>query len=190
MIELRVTDSIRNPQSSIRNSGCYISPAGAHAVVTVADFDADGVPAAVFLPAGRIADVVLLAQLVGDIGSGWVEIARVAHDFRSATAVVGHVAQRGDVDPIVAADRRSRPSATAASAPAADRRRRPAGTPAAAGERKGHRGREPRRRLPLHCRLALTVDADGVDQHLALENLRLHLADAAGARRIVAVRDE
>src|SRR6267142_3922316 len=100
MIELRVTDSIRNPQSSLRNSGCYISPAGAHAVVAVADFDADGVPAAVFLPAGRIANVVLLAQLVGDVRRRRIEIARVADDLGPPAAVVGHIAQRRDVHAI------------------------------------------------------------------------------------------
>src|SRR6478672_8848016 len=50
------------------------------------DLDGDRVPAAVGFARRRIAERVLLAQLVGDARSGRVEIARAPDDFRAAAA--------------------------------------------------------------------------------------------------------
>src|SRR5712691_2436645 len=110
---------------------CDVAAARADAVIAVTHFDADGVPAAVFLAAGWITQVVLLAQLVGDVGGRRIEVARVPHDFGAAAAVVGHIAQRRDVHAIVVAAL-TRPSASSGpAATAADRRLRPPRTPAA-----------------------------------------------------------
>src|SRR5436190_15450989 len=87
-----------------------VPPSRAHAVA-LARFDADGVPAAVLRPRGGVTQVVLLAQLVGDAGDGGIEIAHPADDLGTAAAVVGDVAQRGDVDAIVAGAAGSRASA-------------------------------------------------------------------------------
>src|SRR5216684_3614355 len=56
-----------------------VPAARADAVIAVPHFDADGVPAAVFLAAGWIAQIVLLAQLVGDVRGRRIEVARVPH---------------------------------------------------------------------------------------------------------------
>src|SRR5947207_4172762 len=131
---------------------CDVAAARADAVIAVAHFDADGVPAAVLLAAGWITQVVLLAQLVGDVGGRRIEVACVPHDFGAAAAVVGHIAQRRDVHAIVVA---ALPRPSAASCPAtaattaADRRLRPARTSSAsvAALRTGHCDRQgPRRR--------------------------------------------
>src|SRR5712691_10617768 len=165
---------------------CDVAAARADAVIAVAHFDADGVPAAVFLAAGWITEVVLLAQLVGDVGGRRIEVARVPHDFGAAAAVVGHFAQRRDVHAIVVAAL-PRPSAAACPATAttaADRRLRPARTSSApaAASRKGKWDRHgPRRRLRPHRRFAPAIDADRVHQHLTVANLRLDLANARRA---------
>src|SRR5689334_10812777 len=62
----------------------YVSPAGADAVVAVAQLDADRVPAAVLLAVRRIAEIVLLAQLVGDVRRGRIEVHWIANDLGAA----------------------------------------------------------------------------------------------------------
>ena len=160
-----------------------ISPSRADAVGAIAELDADRVPAAVFLSARRIAEVVLLAQLVGDAGGRRIEIARIADDLGAAAAVVGHVAQRHDVDAIVVQTAASTSAAAPATAP-----RRAAGagrsaacrrTDRAPGKRHVATAPEPAARGGgwRDGRFAFAVDPDRVDQHFGLANLRLELAD-------------
>ena len=110
-----------------------------------------------FFPRRRIAEVVLLAQFVGDARGRRVEIARVADDLGAPAAVVGHVAQRGDVDAIVAGDAAAscrcaaERSAAAARpplpAPATGKRKRDRQRGGCAAARlRAHRRRRPRRR--------------------------------------------
>jgi len=69
----------------------------------IADFDADGVPLAVSLSAGRIPQIVLLGQLVGDPCRCRIQIAGVANDLRPTAAVVGEIAECCTVDRVPAA---------------------------------------------------------------------------------------
>src|SRR5580765_8665672 len=78
-------------------------------------------PAAVLLSARRVAEVVLLAQLVGDARGRGVEIARIADDLGAPAAVVGHVAERHDVDTIVIRIAAAVPAVAAAAASSARR---------------------------------------------------------------------
>src|SRR5205807_299469 len=59
--------------------------------------------------------------------------------------------------------------------------------------RERHRNRKTRRLLSRWWRrvgiFTLSVDSDRVDEHLALANLRLHVAHRRRARRVDAVRD-
>ena len=135
--------SVRDGLSSRR------TPPRAHAIARgSAHFDADRVPAAVLLPGRRVAEVVLLAQFVGDARRRRIEIARVADDLGAAAAVVGHVAQRDDIHAIV--DRRAATRPPAARRPAAGlppgRRRRPRGNRRPPAERERQRDRRTRRR--------------------------------------------
>ena len=148
-------------------------------------------PPAVFLPGRGVAEVVLLAQFVGDARGRRIEIAGIAHDFGSSAAVVGQVAQRGDVDAIV------RPAARPAAAvpPVPPIGGRGGGQPlpprGAPGNGSRNRQRNARRlqRRASNRRLALAVDADGIDEHLALPNLLLEIAHAELAGGVVAVGD-
>src|SRR5204863_9639861 len=150
------------------------------------DFDADRMPAPVLLRSRWISEVVLLAQLVGDVRGCGIQVARVPHDLGAAAAVVRHVAQRDHVDAIVVGCAAARPATTTASA-AGRRRLRPAWPSAAATRRKWKRNR--RSRWWPERRLALAVDTDGVDEHLAFANHLLDVADAGAARGVVAVRN-
>src|SRR5436189_2598509 len=117
-----------------------IAPPRPDAIVAVRDFDADRMPAAVFLRRRRIPEIVLFAQLVGDVLGRRVQVASRADDLGAAAAVVGHVPQRDDVHAIVAGSPASRPAA--ARTTTADRR--PASSPAAAPRRKWKRNRPTR----------------------------------------------
>src|SRR5215467_11548433 len=114
----------------------YVATASADSIAAVLDFNPNRVPAAV-LPSERgVAQVVLLAQFVGDAGSGRIEVAGIAHDLGAASAVVGDLAQRGGVDAIV----RAGPPAAATVAPARRLGLRLRESPArAARERHGNR---------------------------------------------------
>src|SRR5690349_19999156 len=79
-----------------------VALACADAVTAASELDPDGVPAAVFRCGRRVAEVILLTEFVGDAGSCRIEIAWIADDFGSTATVVGHVAKRHDVHPIVA----------------------------------------------------------------------------------------
>src|SRR5664279_1658329 len=63
------------------NSARHVPLARPDAVVVIADFHADRVPPAVLLPVGRIAQVVLLAQLVGHARRRRMQLTRVADDL-------------------------------------------------------------------------------------------------------------
>src|SRR5438105_10492846 len=171
----RCKSAISNWHSAIALA-CHVPAPCTHAVVVVAHLDADRMPLAVFRAARLVSQIVLLAQFVGDARRRGIEIVRVANDLRAAAAIVGHVAQRRDVDAIVrVAARTSAPSARAASA-ASDWRER-AGTTAAAPARKRKRKRRRQtrwRRLRTHG-VALSVDADRVHEHFGLANETLHL---------------
>src|SRR5438132_671378 len=106
---------------------CYIAATRSNSIRVILDFHPNRVPPAIFLSRRWIAQVVLLAQLVGDTRGRGVEIPRIADNLGAAAAVVGHVAQRGDVDAVVTA--RARPSAAAAGA-AGHADRRPSATAA------------------------------------------------------------
>src|SRR5204863_1830483 len=82
----------------------------------IARLDADRVPAAVLFPRRRIAEIVLLTELVGDVRGRRIQVASVADDFRAAAAVVGHVAQGDDVDAIVVGTGAAGPAAASAAA--------------------------------------------------------------------------
>src|SRR5947209_2113582 len=165
-----------------------VTAARAHAVVAVPHFDTDRVPAPVFLSACLISEVILLAQLVGDARRRRIEIACVADDLGTPTAVIGHLAQRDDVDSVVAACA-ARPPARAAAATAPRRRKRPPSSPAAGRKRHRNRNRRARRRT-IRVRFLLAVDANRVDEHFALTNLLLQRADVGSARGVVAIRDD
>ena len=75
-----------------------VAATSANAIAVIADFDTDGVPPAVFLSAGRITQIVLLAQLVGDARRRRIQIVGVVNDLCATAAVVGEVAQRHAVD--------------------------------------------------------------------------------------------
>src|SRR5262245_47071390 len=76
-----------------------------HLQGAVLDLDSNGVPSAVLLAGARVAQVVLLAQLVGDTRGRAVEVAEPAHDFRPTASVVGDLAQRLRVYALVVAPR-------------------------------------------------------------------------------------
>src|SRR5207247_1049248 len=99
-----------------------VSAPRAHAVrPSLAQLDPNRMPAAVSLHERWIAEVILLAQLVGDAGGGRVQIARLTDDFSAAAAVVRHVAQRRDVHAVVARPAaRRRPDAALRERTAAD----------------------------------------------------------------------
>src|SRR5262245_14149758 len=102
----RISDWIADcdPQSEIRNPKCLagdVAATGAHPVRAVAHFHPDRMPATVLASERPVTEIVLAAQFIGDTGRGRVEIVRVANDLGSSTAVVGHVAQRDDVDAFV-----------------------------------------------------------------------------------------
>src|SRR2546427_7205838 len=80
-----------------------VPPRGANPIAAAPHLDANRMPAAVFFPGRRIAEIVLLAQFVGDAARRRIEVARFTNDLGAAAAVVGHVAQRRHVDRIVAA---------------------------------------------------------------------------------------
>src|SRR5204863_3962293 len=80
---------------------CEIAPSRADAIAASLHFDTNRVPPSVS-PSGRlIAEIVLLAQLVGDACRRRIEVARTADDLGAPAAVVGHVAERRDVHAIV-----------------------------------------------------------------------------------------
>ena len=124
-------------------------------------------------------------------GGRGIQVARVANDLGAAATVVGHVAQRDDVHPVVA-----RPCRTAAELWCRSRLKGTAGEAGRKRLRKRLRKRpRDRRRRAARWRLrapdgVLAVDADRIDQHLALADLLLDLADVGPARRIVAVRND
>src|SRR5262245_35946239 len=132
-------------------------------------------PLPVLLRGRLVTEVVLLAQLVGNARRGLLEIRRKANDLGAAAAVVGHVAQG------------RRPQRVGAAAPAMTLRRRTGrrrwrrpSAAAAARERRRERNRtalllvSPQSR-PRH-RLRGAVDANRINQRLALANPLLHLA--------------
>src|SRR4029453_10897968 len=119
---------------------CDVASPRADAVVVVTDFHFDGVPATVFLSRRGIPQVVLLAQLVSDVRRRRVEVPRVPNQLGAASAVVGQIAQRGDVHGIGA---RRRPPTRLV------RRLRRRTRPSAAASRNGKRKRERNRRPPL-----------------------------------------
>src|SRR5437763_11699457 len=160
-----------------------VSAPRAHAIRGVLQLDADRMPATVFLSAGGIAEVVLLAQLAGDAGSRRIQVAGAADDFRPPAAVIGHIPQCRDVHTIVARD--PRPARTLADKLRRQRLQRKA---SARASRKRHRNgqwnarRLLRRRPPQYFGLA--VDAHRVDQYFALANQLLDLADVRTTGRI------
>src|SRR5688500_20131497 len=87
-----------------------VAPARADRKPPILHFHADGVPATVLLSRARVAQIVLLAQFIGDPWGGAIEGARAAADLGSPAGAVGGLA---------------RPSATAA--PVAGPRPAPAG---------------------------------------------------------------
>ena len=68
----------------------------------VVDFDADGMPAPVAMSRAGVADVVLLAQFVGDVGGCRIQVARVPDNLGAPAAVVGDFTQGRDVHPVAA----------------------------------------------------------------------------------------
>src|SRR5262245_2874263 len=148
-------------------------------------------PASILRCRGRVSEVVLLADFVRDAGGGRIDVARIPNDLRASAAVVGHVAECNDVDAFIAWPR----SLAAIAAENLRPYRVPpaAGPPAAAG-RKGKRdglraSGNGRRRRPANAVVDVAVDADGVNNHLALPDLLFQLAHADMARRVVAIRD-
>src|SRR5205823_3788878 len=173
-LAIRNQSATRNPRSAM--SACYIPSACANAVVVVSDLDADRMPAAVLRAGGLVAEVILLAQLVGDARGGRIQIARIADDLGTTAAVVGHVAQRLDVDAIVVASAPAGAASATAGRSADGTARRPPADSAAdrriarSSAWKGHRNRNtrwPRRRRRVGL-LALAVDPDRVHEDLAL----------------------
>src|SRR5262245_26474747 len=166
-----------------------VAATGADAIAVAADFDTDGMPPAVFLPTGWVAQIVLLAQLVGDACRRGIEIVRVADDLGPTAAVVGEFAERQtvnwvgamlDVPPTGGALRIGRG---------------PARTPATAAwrKRKGHRQasrptsliqRRPPERRPF------AIDADRIHERLALANASARVVQCALAGRVVAIGDD
>ena len=61
-------------------------------------------PLSITVPRRRVREVVLPTQLIGDAGGSRVQVGRVPDNLGAATAVIGQVPQRGDVDPVVATD--------------------------------------------------------------------------------------
>src|SRR5262249_33479378 len=108
------------------------------------------------------------------------------NDLGSPAAVVGHVAQRDDVDAFVIHLPPAGPS-SAARRLLGPAWRRPA---SASGKWKWHRYRRARRRRALHRRRALAVDANRVDEYLALPNQLLDCQYPGAAGRIVPVRNQ
>src|SRR3954452_8465596 len=97
-----------------RGSTCDVTPACTDAIIAIAKFDTNRMPSSVLLAFGRVAEIVLPAQFVGDVRGRRIQIARIADDFGAAAAVVGHVTQRDDVDAVVIALLRARPALAAA----------------------------------------------------------------------------
>src|SRR3712207_9234584 len=62
--------------------GRNVAAAGADGQATVLHFDADGVPAAILLSRAGVAEIVLLAQFIGDARRRALEIAGAADDLR------------------------------------------------------------------------------------------------------------
>src|SRR6266545_5938382 len=137
-------------------------------------------PPSVLHAGGRVPEIVLAAQLVGNSGGCGIQIARTSYDLGASAAVVGDFAQRSHVHMVViraisAARRRRR-----------ERRRRGRRWPATAtaGHREWPRNWQPWRLRTLSAALAdanrlvavlgLAVDPDRVDQHLGLANHPLH----------------
>src|SRR4051812_4335435 len=184
----------------------YISSPGAHVVRRVAHFDADAVPASVLRALRGVAHVVLLAQFIRDAGGGRIQVAREADDLGAPAAVVGDVAQRGDVDAIVVAAVAPARVAGAAGRTLRRLRRRRRRLRPAPGDREGERTRltalaaaHERRAGPLeagrrvvvaHLRLRRGIDADRVDQHFGLANQLLHREHVGAAAGVVAVGDD
>src|SRR5687767_15396561 len=67
-------------------------------------------PAPVFLRRRRVAEIVLLAQLVGDVRRCRLEVAARPHYFGTAATVVGDFAQCMEVDALVSTTLDARPS--------------------------------------------------------------------------------
>src|SRR5262249_7372996 len=138
----------------------------------------------------RVAEIVLLAQFVGDAFSRRIDVARIANDLGTAATIVRQVAQRDNVDAIV-----SWPASRIAAALTENlSQQREAPTwPASPGKwiRYGRRTpRGDRRRSTPNDVVAFAVDAHRIDDHFALANLLLEIADADMARRVVAVGND
>src|SRR5215510_4230279 len=96
------------------------------------DLHFDDVPLPVLLSAVVVADVVLLAQFVGEALCRIPEITEAAHDFRAPARVVGDRTKRILIHMLVA---RSSPDAPDGRKPDL-RRKRKAGKPAAAARQR------------------------------------------------------
>src|SRR5262249_24576732 len=143
----------------------------------IAQLDSNGVPAPVAVSRAGIAEVVLLAQLVGNAVHGRIEIPRVAHNLRASAAVVGDLAQRDDVHPVVRIAGEDSAAASAAAGITRLWRWHAAATSAA---REWKRNRNARRLLNGRRRprterwFGIAVDADRVDEHFGFADDALH----------------
>src|SRR4051812_4531346 len=182
-----------------------VAAACAHVVRGIAHLDTDGVPAAVLGSRCRVPEVVLLAQFGGGAGGRGIQVACRADDLGAPAAVIGNVAQGGDVDAVVrhaAPARGSAPRSRIARCGHRRWRRRGRWTPAWDRKRQRNRPRHPaplsegrhvatpRERVPPRRSRGRAVDADRVDQHFALANQLLDREDVGAAARVVAVRDD
>src|SRR5258706_7447061 len=72
----------------------YVPAARANLQSTILQFHFDGVPAPVFLSGAVVANVVLLAQFVGDVLGRGIEIAEAVDDFGAASGIVRDCPER------------------------------------------------------------------------------------------------
>src|SRR6476646_815002 len=146
-------------------------------------------PPSVFRSGGRVPQVVLLAQFVGDARGSGIDVARIPNDLSAAAAVISHVAERDHVDALVAWPR----PRTAVAAKNLRSNRKASTRPAPGRKWVRHRRRPPRntlRRRTPNGVVGVAVDPDSVDQHFALADLLFELTHPDMARGVVAIRDD